>query len=131
MRRDDRTGTVLHKSRKAEWWPAFLKCLLDGKSVRRIAAEVGISPTTAQAWRRKILAHLAERKPAALKGIVEYTELSVKSSNKGHKNKRFPAPRTAKGNPCFLQKPRRPRIRMSRRVRQLAGRMGAGGHSLV
>jgi|GEM_PF-1634279 transposase-like protein len=87
---NDRTGTVLHKSRKAEWWPAFLKCLLDGKSVREIAKDVGISPTTAQAWRRKLLSHLAERTSPTLKGIVEYTELSVKTSSKGQKTGHSP-----------------------------------------
>lgn len=82
---NDHTGTALHKTKKLDRWPIFVKYLLDGLSIRQIAKEAGISPTTAQAWRKKLLTHLAEKKNAALSGIIELAELSVKSSRKGQR----------------------------------------------
>lgn len=82
---NDHTGTALHKTKKLDRWPIFVKYLLDGLSIRQIAKEAGISPTTAQAWRKKLLTHLAEKTNGSLSGIVEFTELTVKSSRKGQR----------------------------------------------
>ncbi|TJY42233.1 IS1 family transposase [Cohnella pontilimi] len=90
---NDYTGTVFHKSKKVANWPAFLKCMLDGKSIRQSAKEIGISPTTAHAWRKKILSHISNKMTTSLSGIVEYTELSVKTSKKGQKTGRSSVPR--------------------------------------
>ncbi|MEK0313815.1 hypothetical protein [Cohnella sp. 56] len=85
---NDHTGTALHKTKKLKLWPVFLKYLLDGLPIRRVARETGISPTTAQAWRKKLLTHLAEKQQASLSGIVEYNELAVKASRKGQRKPR-------------------------------------------
>lgn len=91
---NDHTGTVLHRTKKLERWPLFLKYLLDGQSIRQIAKEAGISPTTAQAWRKKLLTHLAEKMSAKLSGIVEAVEISVKTSHKGKRKSYSSASRT-------------------------------------
>ncbi|CAM3982501.1 helix-turn-helix domain-containing protein [Cohnella lubricantis] len=91
---NDHTGTVLHRTKKLERWPLFLKYLLDGQSIRQIAKEAGISPTTAQAWRKKLLTHLAEKMSSTLSGIVEAVEISVKTSYKGKHKLYTPASKT-------------------------------------
>jgi transposase-like protein len=91
---NDHTGTVFFRSKKVDRWPAFLKAMLDGKSIRQCAQEVGISPTTAHSWRKKILTHLLEHlNDPQLSGIVEYTEHTVKISNKGQKTAHPPLPK--------------------------------------
>jgi len=82
---NDHTNTLFHRTKKLEKWPAFLKCILEGMTIRESAREVGISPTTAQAWRKKIMSHLMEHVYSALTGIVEYAEVKVNPSNKGQK----------------------------------------------
>lgn len=113
---NDHTCTALHKTKKLERWPIFLKYLLDGHSIRQIAKETGISPTTAQAWRKKLLAHLAEKMSATLSGIVEAAEISVKTSHKGKRKTHSPAPETREtlvfcksrsGNVCVSHGPLR------------------------
>jgi hypothetical protein len=90
---NDYTNTLFHKSKIPELWPAFLKAMLDGLSIRQCARDVGISPNTAQAWRKKLLGHLAKTGSPALAGIVEYAEYTVKTSNKGQKTASSPLPK--------------------------------------
>lgn len=80
---NDHTGTVFHRTKALEKWPLFLQCMLNGFSIRRAAAATNISPATAQAWRKKLLSHLAACQESDLAGIVEQEELVIKPSRKG------------------------------------------------
>ena len=62
----------------------YIKCMLEGKSLRACAREVGISLPTSFTWRHKILAALKNfDKNVNFFGIVEIDELLMDYSEKG------------------------------------------------
>lgn len=79
----DFTGTPLAGTHRADLWPAMTKRLLDGRSLRQTAAELGISLGTAFAWRHKLLAAHRDGKAPNMTGIVEADETFFRVSNKG------------------------------------------------
>ena len=77
-------------------WYGYLRCMLDGKTLRETAEECSISVTTAFSWRHKILDGLRElTEKVYLDGIVEADETFFNVSYKGnHRNsRRFAMPR--------------------------------------
>lgn len=54
----DFTGTSLHRLRRPELWPSFCRAMLDGQTVRRAAARIGVHRDTAFRWRHRLLREL-------------------------------------------------------------------------
>jgi hypothetical protein len=66
----------------------YMRCMLEGKSLRACANEVGICLKTSFEWRHKILAAIrALEGGISFSGIVEADELLMKYSEKGRKFK--------------------------------------------
>ena len=78
--------TFVYRMRKADKMLDYLKCMLEGKSLRACASEVGISLRTSFNWRHKILAAIKSLQGGiSFSGIVEADELLMKYSEKGRK----------------------------------------------
>ena len=66
----------------------YIKCMLEGKSLRACAREVGISLPTSFKWRHKILAAIQGLEGGiSFSGITETDELLMQYSEKGRKFK--------------------------------------------
>ncbi len=66
----------------------YLKCMLEGKSLRACASEVGISLPTSFKWRHKILSAIQGLEGGiSFSGIIEADELLMEYSEKGRKYK--------------------------------------------
>ncbi|HOF07827.1 MAG TPA: hypothetical protein PKY44_07340, partial [Bacteroidales bacterium] len=66
----------------------YIKCMLEGKSLRACAREVGISLPTSFKWRHKILAAIQGLEGGInFSGITETDELLMQYSEKGRKFK--------------------------------------------
>ena len=77
------TGTPLARLRYKERWLDYLERMLDSRSVRRAASELGIASATSFRWRHRFL-HLSKHdRPALLGGIAEADEMYVLESHKG------------------------------------------------
>jgi hypothetical protein len=91
-------------------WDEVARCMRDGYSCRRIAAELGIAVSTAFKWRHKVLASLRTRTDLAtvLSGIVEADETFFARSYKGShfKNKKDPDARREQFFKAFGRYPR-------------------------
>jgi transposase-like protein len=86
------TGTPLARLRRREQWFNYAKALVDGKTVRRAAADCHISKNTAFLWRHRFLALAAEHQAQHESGIVEADETFFLESFKGQR----PCPRQAR-----------------------------------
>ena len=87
------TGTPFSRLRNKEKLLENAACMVDGLSVRKTAARMGISVRKAFRWRHKFLGFLNTQKPLALSGVVEADETFFPVSYKGQKKGR---PRMAK-----------------------------------
>ncbi|MDI3545592.1 MAG: hypothetical protein PWQ43_1113, partial [Rikenellaceae bacterium] len=66
----------------------YIKCMLEGKSLRACAKEVGISLPTSFKWRHKILSAIQGLEGGInFSGIVEADELLMQYSEKGRRHK--------------------------------------------
>ena len=82
----DLTGSILSATRKDfQVWKRYVKCMMDGLSVRKSAAICKINRNTAFVWRHKIIDALAllATKQKRLGGIVEADETFFPLSYKG------------------------------------------------
>ena len=85
-----KTNTVQHYSKKSPaLWARYVDLMFQGKSIRKIAKELGISVTTAFYWRHKILNIFKNNYKPKLKSVVEADETYFRLSYKGQK-KNFP-----------------------------------------
>jgi transposase-like protein len=76
------TGTPLARLRHRGKWLDYLEGMLDGKSVRKAADEVGVHRNTAFRWRHRFL-HLAkDDRPEALAASPKRTSCSCSSPRK-------------------------------------------------
>lgn len=81
------TNTLLYYLKKPELLPKYTRLMLEGKSLRQCAQEVGISLQTSFEWRHKILTALHQFfEQKKLKGIVEGHSIYTRYSNKGVHN---------------------------------------------
>lgn len=85
------TGTALAQLHKRELWLGHAQALVDGISLRKVAARLGIDLTTAFRWRHRFLAAPKETKPRRLEGTVEADETYFLYSEKGAPDLRRPA----------------------------------------
>jgi len=77
------TGTPLARLRHKGRWLDYLERMLDTRSVRRAASELGIASTTSFRWRHRFLRLSKHDRPALLGGITEADEMYVLESHKG------------------------------------------------
>ena len=80
------SGTVWSWTKKDfHTWKVFLKCMMDGRSVRQSAIICGIHRNTAFVWRHKILDALAQYQNSQprMRGIVEADDTLFPISYKG------------------------------------------------
>jgi transposase-like protein len=79
------SGTPLARLRHKSHWIDYLDCMLDSRSVRRSALEVGVASATSFRWRHRFLGLSKDDRPARLCGIAEADEMYVLESHKGSK----------------------------------------------
>jgi transposase-like protein len=77
------SGTPLARLRHKAHWLGYLDGMLDARSVRRAAAETGVSNATSFRWRHRFLSLSKDDRPERLRGIAEADEMYVLESHKG------------------------------------------------
>lgn len=85
---NDFTDTPFAHTRRS-WgkWAQYVECMLDGKSLRECAEEVGISLPASFRWRHVVLDALRQLdEETELSGMVEVDETYFRYSEKGNKN---------------------------------------------
>lgn len=80
------TGTPLYDIKLKSKWQAYLRCMEQGMSIKKIAKELGISIQTSFDWRHKILSSLTRLMPEQLSSEIECDELELALSNKGSRS---------------------------------------------
>lgn len=80
------TGTPLWDIKLKHKWQAYLRCMEQGMSIKKIAKEINISIQTSFDWRHKILSALKELAPEQLSQTVEVDELELPLSQKGSRH---------------------------------------------
>jgi Transposase and inactivated derivatives len=80
------TGTWLDGLHKKGQVIAYIELMIEGKSLDKISAKLGINKKTAFDWRHKILSSLPQDKGNELKGIIESDETFFEESDKGSKH---------------------------------------------
>jgi len=87
------TGTPLAQLHKRALWGEHAQALVDGLSLRKVAARLDVDHTTAFRWRHRFLKAPKALKPRALVGTVEADETYFLYSEKGARNLKRPARR--------------------------------------
>ena len=87
------TGTPLAHLRHKELWLDYAACLLDSRSVRQAASQLGVHRNTTFRWRHRFLSLAKTDRPHCLHGIAEADELYVLESQKGARRLTRPARR--------------------------------------
>ena len=77
------THSPLAFLRKKDRWLKMAQALKEGLSVRKTAAQCGVSVPTAFRWRHRFLQAAAADKPIKLEGIAEADETYLLESSKG------------------------------------------------
>ena len=90
---NDLSGTPLARLRLREKWLDYLGTVLDSKSVRAAASEVGVHRNTAFRWRHRFLERPRHAQPRRLGGIAEADEMFILESQKGARKLDRPARR--------------------------------------
>ena len=89
------TGTPLAHLRKRHRWLEFSQALIDGKALRRAAAQCRIDKNTALLWRHRFLQAPAAHRALHEQGIVEADETFFLKSLKGQRH--LPRPPRRRG----------------------------------
>lgn len=85
------TGTPLAQLHKRELWVANAQALVEGLSLRKTAARIGVHMETAFRWRHRFLKQPKTLKPSKLEGTVEADETYFLKSEKGARKLTRPA----------------------------------------
>jgi transposase-like protein len=80
------SGTPLARLRYKRQWLDYLGGMLDSRSVRRAAREIGVASATSFRWRHRFLALSKDDRPQRLSGIAEADEMYVRESHKGSRS---------------------------------------------
>lgn len=94
---NDMTASPLSGTRYPDKWLKFIKYMLDGLTLPKIANRLGIHVSTAFYWRHKVLFALRSLGHDSLTGIVESDETFFLESLKGRKPVTFRKPRKRGG----------------------------------
>ncbi|MEK4198539.1 IS1595 family transposase [Cytobacillus sp. FSL K6-0265] len=98
----DVTSTPLYRTHKPDKWLDFIKCMLEGYSLRKSAELIGdIHFVTLFYWRHKILSALNQMDFNTFSGIVEMDETYFLYSEKGRRNIEGRKPRKRGGASKF------------------------------
>ncbi len=96
------TSTPLHHTHKPEKWLDFIKCMLEGYSLRKSADLIGnVHFVTLFYWRHKVLSSLKQMDFEKFSGIVEMDETYFLYSEKGKRNIEGRKPRKRGGSSKF------------------------------
>ena len=87
------THTPLAFLRRRECWLPYLQGMLDSRTVRNAAAQVGIHRNTSFRWRHRFLMRTKHARPLTLNGLVEVDETYLLESQKGSRHLNRPARR--------------------------------------
>ena len=90
---DTPVGGLRHKAK----WMDYAKQLVEGTSIRKSAAAVGIHPNTAFRWRHRFLSLPNDQQAISLAGIAEADETYFLESQKGRRQGLSRAPRKRGG----------------------------------
>ena len=93
------TGTPLAHLHKREKWLEYARAIVDGLTLRKAAARVGVHLETSFRWRHRFLATSKTAKAKRLSGIVEADETFILKSAKGSRRLVGRAPRKRGGKP--------------------------------
>ena len=85
------TGTPLAQLHKRDLWGGHAQALVDGISLRKVAARLGVDLTTAFRWRHRFLKAPKDVKAQVLDGTVEADETYFLRSKKGSRQLDRPA----------------------------------------
>jgi transposase-like protein len=85
------TGTPLAQLHKRELWAGNAEALVDGLSLRKTAARIGVTVETAHRWRHRFLKQPKTLKANKLVGTVEADETYFLKSEKGSRKLTRPA----------------------------------------
>ncbi len=85
------TGTPLAQLHKRDLWEQHAGALLDGISLRKVAARIDVDLTTAFRWRHRFLQAAKSLKAKTLAGTVEVDETYFLRSKKGSRKLERPA----------------------------------------
>lgn len=80
------TGTPLARLRHKDKWLSYLRALKESLTVRKAAAQVGVSSKTSFRWRHRFLALISKDHPNVLHGITEADETYLLESHKGSRH---------------------------------------------
>jgi transposase-like protein len=80
------SGTPLARLRHRAKWLDFTQSMLDSRSVRRAAADLGIHKNTSFRWRHRFLTLTRTDRPQCLHGIAEADEMYLLESEKGSRH---------------------------------------------
>lgn len=95
----DVTATPLYRTHKSEKWLDFIKCMLEGYSLRKSAELIGnVHYVTLFYWRHKVLSALKQMNFESFLGIVEMDETYFLYSEKGKRNIEGRKPRKRGGS---------------------------------
>lgn len=98
----DVTATPLYRTHKSEKWLDFIKCMLEGYSLRKSAELIGdVHYVTLFYWRHKVLSALKQMNFESFSGIVEMDETYFLYSEKGKRNIEGRKPRKRGGSSKF------------------------------
>lgn len=102
---DTDESIVRYTKKSYEQWSDFIKCMLYGLSLRKTAKDIGISTTTAFAWRHKVIKALANYQVVIeLSGEIQMDETYFLLNMKGPwKGKHMPRPSKKKGEPSIYR----------------------------
>ena len=93
------TGTPLAHLHKREKWLDYARAIVDGLTLRKAAARVGVHLETSFRWRHRFLSSSKKAKATRLSGIVEADETFILKSAKGSRGLVGRAPRKRGGKP--------------------------------
>jgi transposase-like protein len=93
------TGTPLAHLHKREKWLDYARAIVDGLTLRKAAACVGVHLETSFRWRHRFLSSSKKAKATRLSGIVEADETFILKSAKGSRGLVGRAPRKRGGKP--------------------------------
>jgi transposase-like protein len=98
------TGTPFAFLRLRGKWLPFLQAVLDSRTVRGAANNIGIHRNTSFRWRHRFMGAARHDRPARLQGIVEADETYLLESQKGSRHLDRPARRRGISNEldCIL-----------------------------
>lgn len=98
----DVTSTPLYYTHKPDKWLEFIKCMLEGFSLRKSAKLIGdVHYVTLFYWRHKVLSALSQFDFDTFSGIVEMDETYFLYSEKGKRNIEGRKPRKRGGSSKF------------------------------